>query len=91
MVTAADGFEECYQLKNNRARSETPEKARNLDKKIQEVWMKHDNFRILSATKQFDTKIDDIYSVIANLLKTDSSYEMSKKYVLPNDVKIDEI
>ena len=91
MVTVADGYEEFYQLKNNRARSETPAQARDLDKTIQEVWMNHQNFRIQSAQSLFDNKIDDIYSAIANLLKMDSSYQMSEKYLQPNDLNIEEL
>ena len=39
MVTAADGAEEHYTTENNDARTETPEQARELDKKTQQAYV----------------------------------------------------
>jgi hypothetical protein len=41
LVTAADGAEAYYTLENNTARSETPEQARELDKRGQRAWLGH--------------------------------------------------
>jgi predicted ATPase len=89
MVTAAEGAEHNYTTKNNTARKEKPEDARALDKKIQEVWINHHNFRILSATPTFDKKLDNIVSVVNNLLNTKASYNLSQKYLLPMNFSVD--
>jgi AAA domain len=41
LVTAADGAEAYYTLENNTTRSETPEQARELDRKGREAWLGH--------------------------------------------------
>lgn len=45
MTTAADGAEDFYTLGNNHARSESPELAIELDRKIQAQWQGHHNFQ----------------------------------------------
>ncbi len=47
LVTAAKGAEEFYTLSNNRARTETPEQARELDDRLIAAWTGHPHLRIL--------------------------------------------
>ncbi len=47
LVTAAKGAEEFYTLSNNRARTETPEQARELDDRLIAAWTGHPHLRVL--------------------------------------------
>lgn len=49
ITTAADGAEEAYlrHLKDNPTRTETPEEARNYDRRILEAWKGHPNLRVV--------------------------------------------
>lgn len=53
LVTAADGAEKFYTCENNKARTETPEVARMVDKWIQSAWRDHENqtYNFLNFTK----------------------------------------
>ena len=76
LVTAADGAEEYYTLANNKARSESPEEARAIDKKTSTVWLNHSHFAIIDNSTNFDQKIDrvlkEIYRVIGAPIPIDS-------------------
>lgn len=56
LVTTADGAEEFYTLKN-KARSETPEEARALDKRTRKAWEEHKVLRIFDNSTDFKCKI----------------------------------
>jgi AAA domain len=45
MVTAADGASKFYTLENNVARSESPERAIEVDRLIRQQWEGHKNLR----------------------------------------------
>ena len=64
LVTTADGAEEFYTLKNNNARSETPEEARILDKKTKEAWIEHPHLRIFDNSTDFEGKINRVLNEI---------------------------
>ena len=57
LVTAADGAEEFYTLDNNEARTETPEEARELDKKTYNAWVGHEKLYRFDNSTDFETKI----------------------------------
>lgn len=58
LVTAADGAEEYYTLANNTARTESPETAREIDKKTYDVSNNHPHFYYYDNSTDFKTKID---------------------------------
>jgi hypothetical protein len=47
LVTAAEGAETFYTLENNAARSETPEQAKELDRKGQKAWLGHAHMYVI--------------------------------------------
>lgn len=57
LVTAANGAEEFYTLKNNNARIESPEEARRQDLCIQNAWAKHKNHFVIGNDGNFDLKM----------------------------------
>jgi len=69
LVTAADGAEKFFSLDNNKARSETVEEAKALDKKTQEAWKCHSNHIIIdNSEKGFDKKMERLYKACAPLV-----------------------
>ena len=62
LKTAADGKEEYYTLANNGARTETPEEAREKDRRTLEAWLGHDNLKIMGneVRRRVDAEINDI-------------------------------
>lgn len=68
LVTAADGAEDFYTLTNNNARTEEPEKARELDKKTKKVWEKHPNLKIIDNSTNFNGKIERLFQELDLIL-----------------------
>ena len=51
MVTAADGAEKFYTLENNRARSESPARAKEIDMLIRQQWAGHKKMMYIEFTQ----------------------------------------
>lgn len=64
LVTAADGAEDFYTLKNNKARRESPEQARMIDKKLREVYANSKNFIMIDNSSDFPGKIQKVQDAI---------------------------
>lgn len=89
LVTAADGAIDYYTLSNNTARRESPDEARELDKKTQSCWLSHHNFKIIgNHYGSFQKKLNKIHEAIGNLVGYNPSYNLSTKYLLPKDLDI---
>lgn len=90
LKTAADGAEEFYTLENNGARSETPEQARDVDKKIIKAWTGHPHLRIIDNSTNFREKIDRLMAEIYGLLGEPIPVEIERKYLIkmPNIEKL---
>eukprot|EP00536_Pseudo-nitzschia_multiseries_P015134 jgi/Psemu1/298924/fgenesh1_pm.827_\ len=83
MVTAADGASTFYTLENNEARSETPEQARDLDRRSQKCWLGHAHMYVLDNSTDFETKLRRLVNIVSKLvgLPTNLS-KRSAKYLL---------
>ncbi len=57
LVTAAQGAEAFYTLANNETRTETPEAAREMDRKTLDAWTGHEHLYIVDNSTAFDEKI----------------------------------
>lgn len=90
LVTAADGKEEFYTTSNNEARTETPEQAREKDKKTLEAWFGHDNLKIIGNDTEFSVKIAKTVQEIYELLKYPYPIQKQEKYLV-EDVDIDKL
>lgn len=90
LVTAADGKEEFYTTANNEARTETPEEAREKDKRTLNAWLGHDNLKIIGNDTDFTEKITKTVKEIHNLLKTPYPIQKQEKYLVV-DVDIDKL
>lgn len=81
LVTAADGAEEFYTLDNNAARTETPELARELDKKTRAAWHGHEHFKVIDNSTSFERKINRVKAEILNALQEPPT-ERERKFLL---------
>jgi hypothetical protein len=96
MVTAADGAEAYYTLENNATRSETPQQARDLDKKTQKAWLGHAHMYVFDNSTDFEGKLQRLVDRISKLvgLPTNLSRRSAKfllegqpnPYLFPMDV-----
>lgn len=84
LVTAANGAEEVYikNKKSNPARTETPEKARELDDKLIAAWTGHPHLRVIDNSGDFKTKIGRLISEIAGFLGAPEPFEIERKFLI---------
>jgi hypothetical protein len=69
LVTAAQGAEKFYTLENNVARSETPELAMQVDRRLYEEWMIHPKFTLIDNSENgFQRKLDRVINVVSALV-----------------------
>lgn len=85
LVTAADGAEQFYTTANNQARKDSPEEARELDKKIKHAWTGHKNFTIIDNSTDFDTKLRRALEAIYGILGIPMPREIERKYLLRSE------
>lgn len=82
LVTAADGAEEFYTLGNNDARTETPELARELDRKCIENWIGHSHLRVIDNSTDFEGKISRALKEMYSILGDPVPIEIERKYLV---------
>ena len=82
LVTAADGKEEFYTLENNKARKESPEEARILDKKTMNAWIGHNYLKIFDNKGSFEEKLESVRQTIQEFLGNPISIRREKKYLI---------
>ena len=64
LVSAADGAEKFYTTDNNATRTETPEQARALDKKMIGCWDKHAHHAVVRNDSDFKTKLENATAAV---------------------------
>lgn len=85
LVTAADGAEAYYNL-DNPARYETPQQAREVDKKLQQAWSGHPCLRIIdNVNTDFGKKMDRVIAEVCNIIGIPVPVESEKKFLLSAD------
>lgn len=82
LVTAADGAEEYYTLENNQARSESPEQARELDKKTRDSWVGHPHLRVIDNSTPFKEKIDRLLKEVFVSMGIPTPIETERKFLI---------
>jgi CYTH domain-containing protein/predicted ATPase len=82
LKTAAAGAEEYYTLENNEARSESPEKAKEIDSKIINAWTGHPHLRIIDTSLDFENKISRLMAGIFSFLGLPVSLEIEREYLI---------
>lgn len=69
LVTAADGAEEFYTVANNRARTETAEEARALDRRLRDAWSTHPRQMIIGNEHGMEGKIAALIGGIERVME----------------------
>ncbi|PIR69712.1 MAG: hypothetical protein COU47_01345 [Candidatus Niyogibacteria bacterium CG10_big_fil_rev_8_21_14_0_10_46_36] len=85
MVTAADGAEECYTLKNNPARKErTLEEAVAKDRATQNAWVGHEDLMIIDNvhSKDFDHKIRRVWAAVCRKLEMPTPTQEEERFLV---------
>lgn len=82
LVTAAIGARDSYNL-GNKARSESPELAADLDRKTMAAWVGHPHLRIVSnQDKNFQQKMEQVVKEISDVLGDPVPTEREYKYLI---------
>lgn len=82
MVTAAEGAEDFYTLANNSARHETPQQARDLDKRTQQVWVGHPHLRVVDNSTDFQEKLHRVYQEVCVVIGVPVPVERERKFLV---------
>lgn len=90
LVTAADGAEGFYQwndpkkkeVGNNAARRESPEEARELDKRTLNAWIGHPHLRVFDNSTDFKGKLDRVVKEVFALLGEPEPSEIERKFLI---------
>ena len=81
LVTAADGAEKYYSL-DNKARYETIEQARAVDKALIAAWTGHPHLRVVDNSTDFKGKINRVMKEIYAILGVPAPLEIERKYLI---------
>ncbi len=84
LVTAADGAEAFYTTANNSARTETPEEARVIDKKLRDVWVGHSHLRVIDNASDFAEKVRRVLKAVCHVTGVPEPVEIERKYLVKN-------
>jgi predicted ATPase/CYTH domain-containing protein len=84
LVTAALGAEEFYTTANNAARTETPERARELDRLTQQAWVPCQRHVTVPNRPgaSFDSKINEAIGAVADILGIPVPIEDERKFLV---------
>ncbi|MBI3273865.1 MAG: AAA family ATPase [Candidatus Colwellbacteria bacterium] len=89
-VSAAIGAEDFYNTATNKARYETPEEARERDRKTQNAWVGHPHLRVIDNSTDFAGKKERLYAGVCRALGIPEPREIQQKYIIkkPNIASI---
>ncbi len=80
LVTAAEGAEEYYVTDDER--HETPEEARQLDKKTLAAWQLHQHVSVVNNSTDFPQKINRALLALNRILAMPTPQEIEKKFLV---------
>lgn len=82
LVTAADGAEDFYTTENNVARTEPPEVARDLDRKVLDAWVGHPHLRVIDNSTDFAGKIRRVVGSVCRMVGVPEPEEKERKFLV---------
>ncbi len=82
LVTAAKGARDFYTLSNNKARTETPEEAAEMDDKLISAWTGHPHFRLVDNSTNFEDKMKRLIAEVSSFLGEPEPYEIERKFLI---------
>lgn len=81
LVTAADGAREHYNTENS-VRTETPEQARELDKRLLALWTGSPHLRIIDNSTGFEQKLERLLSEVKAVIGIPKPLEIERKFLI---------
>lgn len=90
LVTAADGAEHAYTLENNKARKDTLDEARALDKATRDAWIGHQHMAVIDNSTDFQDKIDRLLKAVYYIIGLPIPIENKRRFLvkLPTDEEL---
>jgi CYTH domain-containing protein/thymidylate kinase len=88
LITAADGATQFYTTENNKARTETPKQAVDIDNKLKDAWVGHPHLRIIDNSTDFKGKIDRTIKAISRVIGIPEPIEIEKRFLVHTDAII---
>lgn len=82
LTTAAIGAEKYYTKKNNKARRETVEEAREQDKKTLACWVGHSHLRVIDNSTGFAKKINRLIKEVFVVMGIPTPIETERKFLI---------
>jgi CYTH domain-containing protein len=82
LVTAADGAEAFYTTENNAVRSETPEQARLLDRRVRDAWVGHPHLRVIDNSTDFAGKVQRVVAAVCQVAGAPEPREVERRFLL---------
>lgn len=82
LMSAASGAEQAYTTVNNKARAETPEQAREADKRLQRAWLGHPHLRIIPSFSDFSDKLNRVLGAVYRVVGIPEPLEIERKFIL---------
>lgn len=82
LVSAAKGAEGFYTTANNSARTETADKAAELDDKLISAWTGHPHFRVIDNSTDFENKMKRLIAEITSFLGEPEPFEIERKFLI---------
>ncbi|MDP2695900.1 MAG: AAA family ATPase [bacterium] len=86
LITAADGAEKFYNL-DNPARTDTPEQARELDKKTQAAWTGAPHLVVIDNSTDFDKKLHRLLNAVRRTLGVPVALEIERKFLIHDQIE----
>ena len=82
LETAAKGAQRFYTTENNKARTETPEQAIEVDNKLIEAWTGHPHLRIIDNSTDFYEKLKRLIAEMRLFLGEPAPYKIKRKFLI---------
>ncbi|MBR4474002.1 MAG: AAA family ATPase [Oscillospiraceae bacterium] len=82
LVTAAKGAAAFYTLENNKARTESPEQAVEVDDKLIAAWAGHPHLRVIDNSTDFREKLKRLIAEICSFLGEPKPFEIERKFLI---------
>ncbi|MBI1956833.1 MAG: AAA family ATPase [Candidatus Niyogibacteria bacterium] len=82
LLTAANGAESFYTLANNAARHETPDEAREKDRRTLAAWIGTPHLRVVDNSTDFEHKLRRLLQMTSRALGVPVPLEIERKFLL---------
>jgi CYTH domain-containing protein/predicted ATPase len=82
LMTAAEGAEAFYTTANNAARTESPERARELDARLRHAWVGHPRLRVIDNSTDFAGKVRRVTDAVCRVAGVPGPVEVGRRFLV---------